>query len=62
MVPKGIIYIPVMASEWVKILAGLYRCGKEIGFIWQTLVGGKLIVLQAKELIGMNTRASIIEW
>jgi hypothetical protein len=52
-----------------KILAGLYSCGKEIGFIWQTLVGGKLMSPRAKvmglnflRLIGMNTRASILEW
>src|ERR1700726_4806979 len=57
-----------MASEWVKILAALYKCAKEIGFICQTSVGDKLTSPQAKVMgsnfshrVGMNTRASILQ-
>ena len=68
MVPKGIVSIQVMASEWAKILGGLYKCDMEIGSTCQTSVGDKLMSFPAKTMvsnftpaIGMNTRANILE-
>ena len=40
MVPKGIVCRPVMALEWVEILAALCECDREIGYTCRISAGG----------------------